>query len=129
MREITYCPHCHKNIKNHPNAAAVSAFYEKQNSYPYNLYYGVFGKYTKNITPEMTAGLEYALSTLDDIERKTMMKFYKDGIQPHTGIRSDGKLPPSYYFGRAHRKLREPSMAQYLMASCSTETETEGSRT
>ena len=117
--EITHCPHCRKRIKSHPFYKQYSAYWAKQSAYPYTLYHAILGEPIKNVTPEMGRGLEYALSTLTDIEREMLLRLYKDrpeGKKPPTRWTDNGEMCPAFpIYSDALRKLRDPAMMEHFM--------------
>jgi len=116
MSEINYCPHCHKKITSHPHYAAASAFWEKQDTFPYRLYHSIVGRRVNKITPDMERGLEYALSSLEDYERELLKRLYeRDGSLPAYWEVKGEKQIASIVLNKAMKKLREPDlMARFV---------------
>jgi len=95
---VTYCSYCHSKIGKSPNPKLQREYEERQNSYPYNLYYDIFRERVRRITPEFEQKLNLALAALTDYERDLIKQKYVE----HRELSAT-----AFVCGQAVRKLRQ----------------------
>jgi len=107
----TYCAYCNTNLSKSCESPMLSRklqreYNERQNSYPYNLYYDMYGKRMKKITPEFERALDRALATLTDYQRDLIKRKYVE-FRRLSSDSSGNKIPDYFMCLGVSAKIRQ----------------------